>query len=218
MRPTPAAVDSPNPAVLQWRAAAALAAARVGDATLGLQLADEDLELSRAFGAPRSLGIALRTAGLLRPREQGLELLREAVDVLERSRARLDYAKALTDLGAAMRRAGRREMARGPLRQALDLAQRCGARQLEQRALDELHAAGARPRTRTLTGVDSLTASERRTADMAAAGLTNREIAQALFVTVKTVEGHLHAAFMKLDVRARGELRAALASSTGAVG
>jgi DNA-binding CsgD family transcriptional regulator len=130
--------------------------------------------------------------------------------VLEDSPAELEHARALTDLGAALRRTGKRSEAREPLRAGLDLAQRCHATALVQRAHDELVASGARPRRFLLTGVDSLTASERRVAEMASEGLTNREIAQALFVTEKTVEGHLGHAYRKLDVRSRSELPRAL--------
>ena len=61
-----------------------------------------------------------------------------------------------------------------------------------------------------LTGVESLTASERRVAELAAEGLTNREIAQALFVTMRTVEGHLTQVFRKLDLSSRDQLAEAL--------
>jgi DNA-binding CsgD family transcriptional regulator len=92
----------------------------------------------------------------------------------------------------------------------LDAAHRTGAGGLATRAGTELRATGARPRSRVLSGLDSLTASERRVADLAREGMTNREIAQALFVTARTVEGHLTQAFRKLDVSSRNELPAAL--------
>jgi DNA-binding NarL/FixJ family response regulator len=88
---------------------------------------------------------------------------------------------------------------------------------LAERAEAELRATGAKPRRVMLTGLEALTASERRIAELAADGLTNREIAQMLFVTARTVEGHLTNVFNKLDVRARTELPTALASSTQAV-
>jgi hypothetical protein len=113
----------------------------------------------------------------------GLELLREATAVLSDSPAMLERAEALIDFGAALRRANRRADARAPLREGLDLAHRCGAAPLEQRAHDELLAAGARPRRLALSGVESLTPNEQRIAAMAAQAMTNRDIAQALFVT-----------------------------------
>ena len=98
------------------------------------------------------------------------------------------------------------------LRQGIELAHRCGGSALVDYANNELAATGAHPRTIMLSGVEALTASERRVAQMAAEDLTNKEIAQALFVTVKTVEQHLGRAYRKLDISSRRELGAALAA------
>jgi DNA-binding CsgD family transcriptional regulator len=163
------------------------------------------------WGTPRAVGMALHASGLVEGGERGLELLGEAVAVLEPSPARLEYARSLTDFGAALRRANRRAAARDPLRQALDIADACGARPLAERARQELRAAGGRPRRPRMSGVEALTASERRIAGMAADGLSNPEIAQALFVTKKTVEAHLGGAYRKLGIRSRTQLPAALA-------
>src|SRR2546423_28025 len=114
--------------------------------------------------------------------------------------------------GPPARRATRRAAARAPLRRALDLADACGAGPLADRARHELLAAGARPRRPRLSGVDALTASERRIAAMAADGRSNPEIAQALFVPTKTVEAHLSKAYRKLDIRSRTQLPRALES------
>ena len=127
--------------------------------------------------------------------------------------ARLEHVYALGDLGGVLRRANRRAEAREHLHQAVELAQRCGATLLAERAHEELIASGARPRRLVRTGVDALTPSERRIAAMAAEGLSNRETAQALFVTLRTVEMHLSNAFRKLDISSRTQLPAALASS-----
>jgi DNA-binding CsgD family transcriptional regulator len=118
----------------------------------------------------------------------------------------------MTDLGAALRRAGHRTESRELLRPALDIAHRCGALALTERTRTELIAAGGRPRRLLLTGLDSLTASERRVAQLAAAGLPNRDIAQNLFITTRTVEGHLTHAYQKLDITSREQLPAALAT------
>ncbi|MDP8909772.1 MAG: helix-turn-helix transcriptional regulator, partial [Chloroflexota bacterium] len=91
-----------------------------------------------------------------------------------------------------------------------ELAHICGAAPLVERAREELVATGARPRRIMRTGIDALTASERRVAAMAAEAMTNREIAQALFVTTRTVEVHLTHAYQKLDITSRDELPAAL--------
>ena len=126
------------------------------------------------------------------------------------SPAGLEYMRALTDFGAALRRAGRRADAREPLREALELARRCGALAIARRAHEELAATGEKLRPLVAVGVESLTPSERRIAGLAAEGLTNREIAQTLFLSVKTVESHLRGAYRKLDVRSREELPHAL--------
>jgi DNA-binding CsgD family transcriptional regulator len=109
-----------------------------------------------------------------------------------------------------LRRAGNRRDAREPLREALELADRCGALRTATRAREELLATGARPRRIARSGADSLTPSERRVTRLATEGLSNREIAQALFVTVRTVEGHLTQAYMKLDIASRDQLADAL--------
>jgi DNA-binding CsgD family transcriptional regulator len=153
--------------------------------------------------------VTLRNAGVVIGGSEGEALLREAVATLERAGVGLERARALVELGALLRRDNRRREARDLLRDGLDLAHRAGARSLADRAATELRATGAKPRRAPLTGVDSLTASERR---VAAQGLTNREIAQALFVTARTVEGHLTRTFQKLDLRSRDELTAALVS------
>jgi DNA-binding CsgD family transcriptional regulator len=144
-----------------------------------------------------------------------LGLLRAAVDELRGSPWRLDLARALVDLGAALRRAGRRVDSRAPLGESMDLAQACGARALAEHARTELLATGARPRRLALTGAASLTPGERRVCHLAASGRTNREIAQDLFVTTSTVETHLRHAYRKLDVRSRGELAAVLGDPSG---
>jgi DNA-binding CsgD family transcriptional regulator len=182
------------------------------------RLGSEEVELARQWGAPRALGKALRTAGLVEGGEAGLSLLRAAVDVLQDSPALLERARALTELGAALRRANRRAEAREPLRQGLEVAHGCGAKPLAQRAHTELVATGARPRRLALSGVEALTPSERRVADMAADGMTNRDIAQALFVTPRTVEVHLSNAYRKLGISARSQLSDALAGPIEAQG
>jgi len=164
----------------------------------------------RAAGTPGALGTALRVAGLAEGGPGGLELLRESVAVLEGSPALLERARSLGELGAALRRAGSRADAREPLAAALELAARCGARPLAARVREELNATGARPRREWRTGVEALTPSELRVARLAAEGQTNREIAQALYVTLKTVEGHLARAYAKLGIAGRAGLADAL--------
>jgi DNA-binding CsgD family transcriptional regulator len=91
-----------------------------------------------------------------------------------------------------------------------------GATALHARARTELAATGARPRRdMLLSGPDSLTPSERRIAELAATGHSNREIAQTLFVTEKTVETHLGRAFRKLDISSRRKLPEVLVHAAG---
>ena len=146
----------------------------------------------------------------------GVQALRDSVAVLERAEGRLEHARSLLELGAALRRAGIRAEARDVLRAALDETARIGASGLADRAHEELIAAGARPRRdrRLLSGRESLTASEDRIAVLAAEGLSNREIAQRQFVTVKAVEWHLRNVYRKLDISSRQELPEALARAT----
>jgi len=200
-----------NPSHSAWRSEAALALRGLGDRDEARRLVEEEVELANRWGAPRPLGVALRAAGLVEAGTDGLRLLRESVETLAASPAQLERAKSLTELGAALRRANQRADARGFLQEGLELAQRCGAVPVVERAHAELLATGARPRRPVRTGVDSLTPSERRVARMAAEGQTNREIAQALFVTPKTIEMHLSHVHRKLDIQARSQLARAMA-------
>ena len=201
-----------NPYCCDWRSARALALAGLdrGDeaaATAAAELAD-----ARTFGVPIAIGASLRTLGLVSGGADGVEMLRAAVATLEETEGRLDHARALLELGVALRHQGARTEARDTLRVALDETARIGASGLADRAHQELIAAGARPRRdrRLLSGRESLTAGEDRVALLAAQGLTNREIAQRQFVTVKAVQWHLRNIYRKLDVSSREELPSAL--------
>jgi DNA-binding CsgD family transcriptional regulator/tetratricopeptide (TPR) repeat protein len=193
-----------------WRSRAAHAHSALGQEDEAQRLAAEQVEISRAFGAPRQLGMALTIAGTLRPDEKGLALIEEGVDVLSTSVARLEHARALAELASAHRRLGDRSRARDLMRTAMEEAHLCGATALVELARSELVAMGARPRRVAVTGRDSLTAAERRIAEAAASGLSNREIAQSFFVTTKTVETHMRAVFQKLGIRSRTQLPDAL--------
>jgi DNA-binding CsgD family transcriptional regulator len=199
-----------SPALSSWRSEAAIVHSSLGDEDTALALAAEDLERARAFGAPRPIAVALRARGLIRGGQSGIDDLREAADLLGDGTDPLDRARALIDLGASLRRRNRRTDARPPLREGLDLAHRCGAQPLASRAHDELRATGARPRRLVVSGVDALTASEARVARMAATGLTNKAIAQALYVSLKTVELHLSSTYRKLGIEGRDALPEAL--------
>jgi DNA-binding NarL/FixJ family response regulator len=175
-----------------------------------LALAGEELALARRWGDPHTIGASLRVLGLAEGGEAGIGLLREAAEVLAGSEARLEHVRALVDLGAALRRANQRTEARERLREGVDLALGIGALGLARRANEEIAASGARPRRVLRTGLDALTASERRVAQLAAEGMSNKEIAQTLFVTIKTVEVHLSHAYRKLEISSRAQLGEAL--------
>jgi len=206
-----AAHGGQNPAFVRWRSGAALSLHALGRTAQARQHAEDELALARRWGAPGTLGRALRVAGVLADGAAAESRIEEAVAVLERSSAQLEYARALADLGSLLRRSGRRTAARDPLRRALDLALVCGADPLTKYVTTELIAAGVRPRRTGVIGPDALTASERRVAEMAAAKATNREIAQALSVTPKTIEVHLGNVYRKLGITSRIDLPGALA-------
>jgi DNA-binding CsgD family transcriptional regulator len=201
-----------NPIAIRWRAPLALLLAARGDRDRALTLAREDLQLAQLFEASIAIGTAKVACGVATGGDDGVALLRDAVSVLAGTEARLEHARALVELGALLRRSGARAEAREPLAQALDLATRCGAVRTAARARDELVASGARPRRdrAALSGPEALTAGERRVAKLAASGLTNREIAERLYVTQSAVQWHLRNSFRKLDITSRSDLSLAL--------
>ncbi|MGZ5342092.1 MAG: helix-turn-helix transcriptional regulator [Solirubrobacterales bacterium] len=203
--------DTVNPAIFRWRNPKAIALDRLGRRDEALALAREEVEIARGYGGPTALGHSLRVLGQLEGGADGIELLRESVGVLDGSLARLELAESLCALGTAIRLARKPSDAREPLGRALEIAGVCGAEAVVERARSELYATGARPRRDALKGVESLTPSERRVANLAAEGKSNREIAQELYVTPKTVEVHLSNAYRKLEIKGRRELATAFA-------
>jgi DNA-binding CsgD family transcriptional regulator len=200
-----------NPGV-GWQAGAVRALLAGGRDDEAVAMADDMLMRARNWNTNASIGLALCTAGVAAGGD--VDRLTEAVAVLGDSPARLDLAHAQVELGAALRRSGLRREAREPLRNGLELARQLGSTALVQRAHEELITAGAKPRRLMFSGAESLTAAERRVALMAADDLTNRDIAQALFVTAKTVENHLSRCYSKLGITSRAELPTALAELT----
>jgi DNA-binding CsgD family transcriptional regulator len=194
-----------------WRAYAVPALASLDDTELAARLAREQLAVARCVGARGALGLSLRTAAAAFDADERLALLEEAVSVLEGGAARLELAYALSDLGVELARAHRRREGRGVQRRALQIAAKCGATTLAERARAELEAGPGRRARIELTGPPALTAAEWRVCRQAADGRTNREIAQALFVTEKTIERHLSSAYHKLGIRSRFQLSAAIA-------
>ena len=189
-----------------WRSALALCLS-ASEGEEAVALADAELELADRTGLARPRGIALRAKGLVTRGDEGIEVLREAVDVLAGSPARYEHAQALVALGGALRRSGRRADAREPLANGMELAFRCGAERLVSEAREELVACGARPRRIERSGFDALTASQRRVVRLAAEDRSNAEIAQTLYLSVKTVEHHLSNAYGKLQIAGAGARR-----------
>ncbi len=202
-----------NPGFIAWRSPAAIAAARAGRGDDASRLAATDLAIARRTGTARTIGLALRAAALVADRDDAIRLLTESVTVLERSAGVLEYARSLLALGSALRRTNRQSEARMVLEQALDITARAGAEPLMRHVTDELLTTGRRPRRAYLTGVESLTATERRIAEMAAAGETNAEIARGLYIATKTVEWHLANVYRKLDLANRRQLAATIATA-----
>ncbi|HEV7806772.1 MAG TPA: AAA family ATPase [Solirubrobacteraceae bacterium] len=208
-----------NPACFAaWRSASARALTSLGRHEEAIELAAEELALVRSFGAPRAVSVALRELAHASARgdfDEPIALLEEAVAVARVSEARLERCRALLELGTLLRRAGRRSDAGRALGEALELARACGARLLQERAEAELEVAGTRVQRAARRGADALSPSERRVVALAIDGLSNRQIAEALFVTRKAVEWHLGNAYRKLEVRSRGELAGVVGPSIG---
>jgi DNA-binding CsgD family transcriptional regulator len=194
-----------GPAVVPWRSTLAQA--------LGEQDLDEaealvtaELELARSARLARGIGVALRARGVLTGGAAGVGFLEEATHVLRDAPARLELARALVDLGATLRRSRRPSDARERLEEGLELAVASGAVRLAARARHELGATAGR-RARRPAADHALTPSELRVARLAASGVTNREIARELFISLKTVETHLARAYQKLGLAGRGARR-----------
>jgi DNA-binding CsgD family transcriptional regulator len=200
-----------HPNHLAWQAWSVVALVGLGREDEARAEAAAALRVTREFGSARAEGLALWASGLV---EHSADLLAEAVGVLGRVAAPVERARALVDLGGAVRRANRRVEARVPLTEGLQLARECGADALVAAATVELAATGMHLRRPAVAGPEALTPTERRIAERAAGGASNRDIAQALFITPKTVENHLGSAYRKLGVAGRGELATALASAS----
>jgi DNA-binding CsgD family transcriptional regulator len=202
-----------NPAIVAWEPVAVICYALTGDLRRAHQLADESVEVATRFGAPRPRSMALRAKARVVGSPGDLGYLELAHDVTTSSPAALERAKVLIEYGQALHRTGRDQAARALLRHGVDLADRLGATRWSDAGLAALVAAGGRPRRARMTGVEALTPAERRVASLASSGSTNREIAEELVVTIKTVEWHLRKAFVKLGVSSREQLHRAMDSA-----
>jgi DNA-binding CsgD family transcriptional regulator len=198
------------PGVMPWRSRASAALAAIGDTSRAATFAREELALAEASGVAGSVVIARTALGVAVGGTEGVRLLGDAVTAAQTSPRVLARIQALTELGSLVRRSGQPRAARPHLTEALDLARRHGAARLADRARVELLAAGGRPRHEVSTGAQALTASERRIADLAADGLTNRQIAAQLYVSPRTVATHLTHIYQKLGIAGRDRMAAVL--------
>ncbi|MFI1487204.1 AAA family ATPase [Streptomyces sp. NPDC020747] len=200
------AIGCLNPAMSAWRSAAALALARLGRADEARPLAEEEVRLARAWGAPRALAVALRRRGVLRGGDQGLSDVAESLSLLADGRFPLESARTLLAQGRLYRSRRSHDPARDALTEAYRLAGQCGADRLLGQVREELLAVGGRPRVSRQGGSPPLAPSEWRVARLAANGATNQEIAGHLYLARRTVEAHLTSVYRKLGIRGRSQL------------
>jgi DNA-binding CsgD family transcriptional regulator len=179
-----------------------------------VRLAHEQGDLAAGWESPRAACLGELALGLVERDRKAAESRFAAAAELAADIAPLERIAALIELGRTLRQRRERARAREPLREALTDARERGAVRLAGHAEAELLAARGRPPKSTQAG-DELTPSERRIADLAAAGTSNREIAAALFLSVRTVETHLTSVYRRLGIGSRRELPDALTHSTG---
>ncbi|MFF9798245.1 AAA family ATPase [Streptomyces rochei] len=207
-----AARDVVSPVVTPWRTAVAECRLALGGGQEALALATEELRLARVWNTPRTVGRALRVLGTATGGRRGLKLAEDAVRTLRDAPVDtgMELTEALLAQGRQLLAAGERGRARDRLREAAELAERKGAVRLLALAGQALRDSGARSPATAQTGSGALTGSERRIAELAAAGRTNTEIADLLHLARRTVETHLTSTYRKLRIRRRTELPAAL--------
>jgi DNA-binding CsgD family transcriptional regulator len=194
--------------LIPWRADAARAFLMIGDVEQARELVTEQLELLDAehFGAR---GRSLRVLSAIHNLEKRPSLLREAVDQLQESGDRIELARAFADLNQAYQDLGEYGQARSIARHAYRLAQHCGAEEMVQSLATSVDAATAHlPEQNMIVAArfDKLSATERRVAELAARGYTNRQIATKIQVTSSTVEQHLTRIYRKLGISSRVDL------------
>lgn len=192
---------------LQWRVPLSRALAAAGRPDEARPLAERHLEWATRWGRAGVLGTAQRNMALVGEAGSRRERLEAAIETLAASSLKTEEAKARVDLGLVLARQGEKQAGVEQLEAGLEIALERGARGTATVAARELELLGSPSRK---VSFDELTPSERRIAEMAADGATNREIAEDLFVAVKTVENHLSRAYVKLGINSRRDLRSAL--------
>jgi DNA-binding CsgD family transcriptional regulator len=188
------------------------AASRSGRPELGADALTRLRTRTQAAGTAWALGVEARSAALLSDGPIAEELYREGISRLEECGFVAGIARAHLLYGEWLRRERRRLDARDQLRLAQDMFTDMGAKAFADRAGRELLATGETARKRTPDAGDELTPHETRIARMARDGASNREIADQLFVSRKTIEYHLHNIFLKLGITSREHLDRVLPS------
>lgn len=199
-----------SPVVAPWWYDAAQVLAELGRPAEGLDLVEQVTAAVQRWGTARAQGMLAHARGVLIPGDPGIDELVEAARLLDGTPGRLEHARTEYELGRRLLDRGDSEGARERLRRAIDIAVLCGDRLLLDQALPVLAAAGGRLRHSTESRTDALSGSERQVADRAAGGATNRQIAEALFLTQRTVEFHLTSVYRKLGISGRDGLATAL--------
>ncbi|MGW4214748.1 AAA family ATPase [Lentzea sp. NPDC004789] len=196
-----------NPVLIPWWLHVVTVLVRMDRYTEAAEVAERGAEAARRWNTPVARGYALYATGLT---TDDVETLEQAVVEFGVAGAQLDESRALAALGRVLIRTGHDKAARKHLRASIDIAVRCGASRFAIRPHALLTSAGGRMSAIHASPKDALTVAERRVASLAADGLTNREIAEKLYVTIHTVESHLSNAYRKLGAQTRAELAAEL--------
>jgi DNA-binding CsgD family transcriptional regulator len=197
-----------NPACSAWRSRAVVTMVGLGMAWEARTLGEAEVELARSWGAPGPLSRALAAAATTRELPQRLEMLHEAVGILDGTECVLDLARAQIRFGRAQLEGGDTSAARTALARGLDIAVSCGMRRMAAAARQALQAAGGEPAMHN--GHPVLTASELRVAELVIQGLGNQEVAVQLSISKRTVDTHLGRIYRKLHISGRNRLREAL--------
>ncbi|MFD7275663.1 ATP-binding protein [Streptomyces sp. NPDC059862] len=173
-----------------------------------VRLARDAVKRARDFGAASAIGQALHAEAEATGGPAALKLYAEAVEHLQRSPAAYELARAQVGHGAALSRNGRLQEAAHRLYQGLEGAVHCGAEALAARARDELSAAGLRPLPLRYAQTDTLTAPERKAAEMVAVGHPVGVVAKDLRLTEQGVTQLLSSVYRKVGTDAAGLARA----------
>ena len=206
--------DMPDLFVLVWALPELTEAAiRSGRARVAAAACERLAASASVSGTDWGLGIAARSAALLKDGDAADGLYREAIERLSRTPLRPELARAHLLYGESLRRENRRVDARVQLRTAYGLFTSIGMEAFAERSRRELQATGETMRKRRVQARDDLTEQERQIARLARDGLSNPEIGTRLFLSPRTVEWHLRKVFVKLGIRSRRDLSRALAAS-----